>query len=157
MRDIRSDLQERVKLLDDQIKSAQAQFDNFLEQIKGEHDARLKDLKAELEAVNHLLGIEHRRLNGAAASPKPQNESQKSAPPPLADFLVRKLSETGSLSQDKLLRLTVQEGYFPDGDAERGVTAVLAHVVKSGHIRQLPNGDFSLPAVMDQIRLRRAI
>jgi hypothetical protein len=161
MRDIRSDLQERVKLLDDQINSAQAQFDKFLEQIKGEHDARLKDLKAELEAVNHLLGIEHRRLNGATQAPqapKPLGESQKAAPPqPLADFLVRKLSDTGPLSQHKLLRLAVQEGYFPDGDAERGVTAVLAHVVKSGHVRQLPNGDFALPAVMDQIRLRRAM
>jgi hypothetical protein len=54
--------------------------------------------------------------------------------------------------------LAVQEGYFPDGDgAERGVLAVLTHVVKSGHIRQLPNGEFALPAVMEQIRLRRAM
>jgi hypothetical protein len=159
MRDIRSDLQERVKLLDEQIQSAQAQFDKYLEQIKDEHDERLKDLKAELEAVNHLLGIEHRRHNGAAPAPKPQAEPQKSAPPqPLADFLVRKLSEVGSLSKDKLHLLAVQEGYFPDGDgAERGVLAVLMHVVKSGHIRQLPNGDFALPAVMEQIRLRRAM
>ena len=67
-----ADLQERVKLLDDQINAAQAQFDKFLEQIKSEHDARLKDLKAELEAVNHLLGIEHRRLHGAARHPSPK-------------------------------------------------------------------------------------
>jgi hypothetical protein len=159
MRDIRSDLQERVKLLDEQVKAAQAQFDKFLEQIKGEHDARLKDLTAELEAVTHLLALEHRRHNGASQAPKSQGEPQKSAPPqPLADFLVRKLSEVGSLSKDKLHLLAVQEGYFPDGDgAERGVLAVLTHVVKSGHIRQLPNGDFALPAVMEQIRLRRAM
>lgn len=153
MRDIRADLQERVKLLDEQLKAAQAQFDKFLEQIKGEHESRLKDLKAELEAVNHLLGLEHRRLGGAAPAPKPQAESQRSAPPhPLADFLIRKLGEQGPLSQDKLRLLAVQEGYFPDGDAERGVPAVLMHVVKTGHIRQLPNGDFA-----EVIRLRRAI
>ena len=153
MRDIRADLQERVKLLDDQIGAAQAQFDQFLEQIKSEHEARLKDLKAELEAVNHLLGIEHRRHGGAAPAPKAQAEPQRSAPPqPLADFLIRKLAEQGPMPQDRLRALAVQEGYFPDGDAERGVPAVLLHVVKAGHIRQLPNGDFA-----EVIRLRRAM
>ena len=153
MRDIRADLQERVKLLDEQLKAAQAQFDKFLEQIKGEHESRLKDLKTELEAVNHLLGLEHRRLGGAAPASKPQAEAQRAAPPqPLADFLIRKLGEQGPLSQDRLRALAVQEGYFPDGDAERGVPAVLMHVVKAGHVRQLPNGDFA-----EVIRLRRAV
>ena len=153
MRDIRADLQERVKLLDEQIKAAQGQFDKFLEQIKGEHEARVKDLKAELEAVNHLLGIEHRRHGGPASATKAQAEPQRSAPPqPLADFLIRKLAEQGPMPQDKLRLLAVQEGYFPDGDAERGVPAVLMHVVKAGHMRQLPNGDFA-----EVIRLRRAI
>lgn len=153
MRDIRADLQERVKLLDDQIGAAQAQFDQFLEQIKAEHEARVKDLKAELDAVNHLLAIEQRRHGGAAPTPKAQAESQRSAPQqPLADFLIRKLAELGPLPQDKLRLLAMQEGYFPDGDAERGVPAVLLHVVKAGHIRQLPNGDFA-----EVIRLRRAI
>jgi hypothetical protein len=153
MRDIRADLQERVKLLDEQINAAQAQFDKFLEQIRGEHEARLKDLKAELDAVNHLLVIGRRRQGGGAPAPKAPAESQRSAPPqPLADFLIRKLAEQGPLPQDKLRLLAVQEGYFPDGDAERGVPAVLMHVVKAGHIRQLPNGDFA-----EVIRLRRAI
>jgi hypothetical protein len=151
MRDIRADLQERVKLLDDQIGAAQTQFDQFLEQIKNEHEGRLKDLKAELEAVNHLLAIEHRRHG--SAPPAPKAEPQRSAPPqPLADFLIRKLAEQGPLSQDKLRALAMKEGYFPDGDAERGMPAVLLHVVKAGHIRQLPNGDFA-----EVIRLRRAI
>jgi hypothetical protein len=151
MRDIRADLQERVKLLDDQIGAAQAQFDQFLEQIKNEHEGRLKDLKAELEAVNHLLAIEHRRHGSASAAPKA--EPQRSAPPqPLADFLIRKLAEQGPMPQDKLRALAMKEGYFPDGDAERGMPAVLLHVVKAGHIRQLPNGDFA-----EVIRLRRAI
>jgi hypothetical protein len=153
MRDIRADLQERVKLLDDQIGAAQAQFDQFLEQMKNEHEARLKDLKAELEAVNHLLAIEHRRHGSAPLAPKAQAEPQRSAPSqPLADFLIRKLAEQGPLSQDKLRTLAMKEGYFPDGDSDRSMPAVLLHVVKAGHIRQLPNGDFA-----EVIRLRRAI
>jgi hypothetical protein len=100
-----------------------------------------------------LLAIEHRRHGGTAPVPKAPPESQRSAPQqPLADFLIRKLAEQGPMPQDKLRALAVQEGYFPDGDAERGVPAVLLHVVKAGHIRQLPNGDFA-----EVIRLRRAI
>ena len=56
------------------------------------------------------------------------------------------------MPQDKLRAMAMKEGYFPDGDAERGLPAVLLHVVKAGHIRQLPNGDFA-----EVIRLRRAI
>ena len=80
----------------------------------------------------------------ARRRPRREAEPQRSAPPqPLADFLIRKLAEQGPMPQDKLRLLAVQEGYFPDGDAERGVPAVLMHVVKAGHIRQLPNGDFA--------------
>jgi uncharacterized protein (DUF2267 family) len=157
MRDLRSDLQERAGWLDEQINSAQAQFDKYVEQLKAEHDNRVKDLKAELEAVNALLGIEQRRHASApatlasqlASQPQPQRPRPQQ---PLADFLIRKLSEGGPMSKDALQRLTVQEGYFADGDAERGVQAVLVHVVKAGHVRQLPNGDFA-----EVIRLRRAM
>jgi hypothetical protein len=163
MRDIRGDLQERATLLEEKLEAAQAQFEKCVEQIKDEHDSRLKDLKSGLEAVNALLGIEHRRHGGAPSAPKaqpqpPQPQSQRPKPQqPLADFLIRKLSEVGPLSKDGIRQLTVQEGYFADGDAERGVQTVLMHVAKAGHIRQLPNGEFALPSVMETIRLRRAI
>jgi hypothetical protein len=159
MRDIRSDLRERANLLEEQIKAAQAQFEKYIEQLKGEHAGRLIDLKSELEAVNALLGIEHRRHGGAPSAPKAQPQPQRAKPQqPLADFLIRKLSEIGPKSKDDLHLLAVQEGYFAAGaDAERGVQTVLMHVVKAGHIRQLPNGDFALPAVMETIRLRRAM
>jgi hypothetical protein len=157
MRDIRSDLQERANLLEEQINSAQGQFEKYLEQLRSEHDARLKDLRAELEAVQALLAIELRRHGGAQPAPKAQPQPQPQAPArqpkqPLAEFLIRKLADLGPMPQDTIQHLAVQEGYFADGDAERGVQAVLMHVVKAGNIRQLPNGDFA-----EVIRLRRAM
>ncbi len=161
MRDIRSDLQERANLLEERINSAQGQFEKYLEQLRSEHDARLKDLRAELEAVQALLAIELRRHGGAQPAPKaqpqPQPQPQSQAPArqpkqPLAEFLIRKLADLGPMPQDTIQHLAVQEGYFADGDAERGVQAVLMHVVKAGNIRQLPNGDFA-----EVIRLRRAM
>ena len=161
MRDIRSDLQERANLLEEQINSAHGQFEKYLEQLRSEQDARLKDLRAELEAVQALLAIELRRHGGAQPAPKTQAQPQAQAQPqpqarqskqPLADFLIRKLADLGPMPQEAIQHLAVQEGYFADGDAERGVQAVLMHVVKAGNIRQLPNGDFA-----EVIRLRRAM
>ena len=55
-----------------------------IEQLKHEHDARLEDLKAELEAVNRLIEVELRRLATAPAAPKvPAREPvQHHAEPP---------------------------------------------------------------------------
>jgi hypothetical protein len=151
MRDIRDDLRERANLLDEQINSAEAQFEKYLEQLRNDQENRLKDLRSELEAVKALLTIEQRRLG--AAPPQAQAQPQARKPQqPLADFLIHKLVELGPMPQDAIQRLAVQEGYFADGDADRGVHAVLMHVVKGGSVRQLPNGDFA-----EVIRLRRAI
>jgi hypothetical protein len=184
MRDIRGDLQDRAGLLEEQINAHEAQFDKLLDQLKQEHDARLEDLKAELEAVNRLIEVELRRLATAPVrepvqyhashqasqhvahqpapaqhvSHRPQAPSPAQPELPLSDFLVRKLNEVGAMSRDDLRRLSLQEGYFADADtAERGVHATLLNVVKAGLIRQLPNGNFAPATVLDTIRLRRAM
>jgi len=72
MRDIREDLQDRAGLLEEQINAQEAQFDKLIEQLRREHDARLEDLKSELEAVNRLIEHELRRLATAPAAPKAQ-------------------------------------------------------------------------------------
>jgi hypothetical protein len=72
MRDIRGDLQDRASLLEDQINTHEAEFEKLIEQLKREHDSRLEDLKAELEAVTRLMEVELRRLNSAPAAPTVQ-------------------------------------------------------------------------------------
>ncbi len=74
MRDISGDLQERANLLEQQTNSARAEFEKLIEHFKWEHDSKLKDLRAELEAVNRVTEIEHRRLRGAASAPQPQSQ-----------------------------------------------------------------------------------
>src|SRR5665648_727335 len=79
-------------------------------------------------------------------------------PQPLADFLIRKLSEIGAMTLDDLCHLSVQDGYFAEGEiADRAIHATLVNIAKAGFIRQLPNGTFAPATVMDTIRLRRAI
>jgi hypothetical protein len=85
-------------MIGDHIKASQAQFENVLEQLKRDHDDKTKDLRAELEAVNVLLGIEQRRheaLPHAQAGAQPQAVPQLQAqagksPRPLAGMLMRR-------------------------------------------------------------------
>ena len=65
MRDIRGELQDRASLLEDQINAHQAEFEKLIEQLKREHDFKLEDLTAELEAVTRLTEVELRRFSSA--------------------------------------------------------------------------------------------
>ena len=51
MRDIRNDLAERARLIEDQISAAYAQFEKMLEQLQNERDGKVSDLKAEFAAL----------------------------------------------------------------------------------------------------------
>jgi hypothetical protein len=62
MRDIRSDLQDRANLIKAEISTAQHDFKKRIEQLKLEHQSRIKNPVRELEAVKLVIGIEERRL-----------------------------------------------------------------------------------------------
>jgi hypothetical protein len=108
-----------------------------------------------LESVHQPATPEaHQGMHQPAQQPEPAPEPQQ----PLNDFLVHKLNEVGAMSRDDLRRLSLQEGYFADVEsADRGVQVTLFNAVKAGFIRQLPNGNFAPPTVLDTIRLRRAV
>ena len=78
MRDIRDDLQERVKLLKEQIGATQSQFDKVMEQLKLEHQGKLEDLKSDLDAVQMVIKTEDRLLG----SVRPPAELQSELKPP---------------------------------------------------------------------------
>ena len=85
-------------------------------------------------------------------------QAQSQSQQPLADFLSRKLREVGAMSKDDLRRLAVQEGYFAEaGGADTELEAALMQGVKASLVRQLPDGKFAAPSLLDTIRLRRAI
>ena len=115
MRDIRGDLQERANMSEQQINAAKQQLEKLVDQLKREKDSRTADLKAELDAVNRVLEIEHRRPRSATYVPKSQPQQ------PLANFLVIKLSEVGPMSSQDLCRLPFRKAISPIVSALRGV------------------------------------
>ena len=60
MRDIRSDLQERATLIDEQIRAAYSHFEKTVEQLKNEHNARVADLKSGLTMIAKFMEFEQR-------------------------------------------------------------------------------------------------
>ena len=84
MRDIRGDLQDRASLLEGQISAHEAQFEKLVAQMKAEHEARLKDLRAEFDVITKLHELEQRRLDNAPQAPKaaPVQPAPQAAPQP---------------------------------------------------------------------------
>jgi hypothetical protein len=62
MRDIRGDLQDRAKAIKEQMRAAHNEFEKRFEQLKLEHQNRLKNPATELEAVKLVMKIEDRRF-----------------------------------------------------------------------------------------------
>lgn len=82
MRDIRDDLQDRVNFLREQMTAVEAQFAKDADQIKQEHDSKLKVLKADLDAVTTLIVAEQRRLASTPSVPRAQAQPQEVGPRP---------------------------------------------------------------------------
>ena len=68
MRDIREDLEERLRTIELQLGGTNTWFDQRieqvkkeLEQIKTERDSKLAELKRELEVINRVLQFEQQR------------------------------------------------------------------------------------------------
>lgn len=171
MRDIRNDLQERARLIEDQISGAYAQFEKMIEQLQTERESRVADLKSELGAVVKLLDVEHRRMANvlpitAPPATPPQSAQAQMVPQPqivppqisLSEFILRKLNDIGPMSKEDLITFAMKDGMFPDVEStERAVHAALISTLRNEQIRQLQDGTFAPVSMAQTVRFRRAI
>ena len=154
MRDIRNDLAERARLIEDQISAAYAQFEKMLEQLQNERDGKVSDLKSEFAALGKLMEVENRRMANVLPLAVQEPASQMS----LADFIMHTLNEMGPMSKDDIVDLASKEGYFSDAEnADRGVHAALVSLHRNEHLRQLQDGTFAPATLAQTVRLRRAM
>jgi hypothetical protein len=141
MRDIRSDLQERATLIDEQIRAAYDHFEKTVQQLQSERDARINDLKSGLALIAKYTEFEQRCFgNAAPAAP---------ASP---------LNDAGPMSREELVDMAVKEGFFPDAEkAVQGVHPMLVSLLRSELIRELPDGKLAPPTMSQAIKLRRVV
>lgn len=58
MRDIRSDLEERANIVQEQIRGAYAHFEKVVQQMQSERDARVAELTETLAMIDKLMQFE---------------------------------------------------------------------------------------------------
>ena len=79
MRDIRSDLEERAKLVDREAADLLAYFDKKLEELKHTHALRMGELTGELAALNVLMQSEQQRRQNEPQPVEPAQQIPKVA------------------------------------------------------------------------------
>ena len=150
MRDIRSDLLERVALMERRIKAAHAHYEDKIKQLQNERDAVVANLKSSIAMLAKLIELEQAEM-GAASVPT-------ASQPSLVEFLERKLIEIGPLSKDDLCNMAMKEGYFPDAQSSaQDVEATLMRIVEEKRICPLPDGTFALPMLSQATKLKRVV
>jgi hypothetical protein len=104
MRDIRGDLQDRAKLIAEQISATQGQYDAHIQKLKSERQTILEDLKSALHNVHMVIGLEGRRVGSSVpaieAEPHASGHSQHQPQQahshlPPSDALARKVASVG--------------------------------------------------------------
>ena len=107
MRDIRSDLQERETLIEEQIRAAHEHFQKILEQLQNERDAKIADLKSDLAMIAKFMEFEQWFL-GHVSPPLPSDPLLA-----LADLFMHKLNEVGAMSRRSLSTWLLRKVFSP--------------------------------------------
>jgi len=66
MRDIRNDLQERVKMFEHRVNAANAYCEKMVKQLQAERDTQVAELKAKIATATKLLEFEKEDFDKAA-------------------------------------------------------------------------------------------
>jgi hypothetical protein len=149
MRDIRSDLQERATLVDENIRSAYARFEEAVRQFELERDEKIGELRSDLAVIEKFLELEQRFSDSWSAQSHLPLEitlspEVKSPLLSLAESFLRMLNERGPMAKHELIEFAVRDGYFADAElALQSVHPMLVNMLRSEQIREVRNGVFA--------------
>jgi hypothetical protein len=72
MRDIRGDLQERANFIEEQIRGTYAHFENVIQQLMSERDAKVAELQGAHTMMNKLIEFEDSFMDNVVSLSNPQ-------------------------------------------------------------------------------------
>jgi hypothetical protein len=72
MRDIRNDLEERAAIIQEQLRASYAHFENVMQQLQRERDARIADLSETLGMIEKLMQFEAGVVDNVVTLENPQ-------------------------------------------------------------------------------------
>jgi hypothetical protein len=137
MRDITTDLKERLTAAELHKTRLNAEFETERRALEGRYRQRVAAIESEVVALKSLLDIETRRLRG---------DGRKASGPslPIGDFFVQTLLTAGPKTKEELRDLAIQAGYFHEGDVPgRSSHATIINLLRSGKVRETGTGHIS--------------
>jgi len=137
MRDIRTDLRERLRTVLAGLHDAETEYDHQRELLELQYRDRVAALGREKAALEQLLAIEDRR-----AGIEPTHDTPAVRLVPLADFLVTKVHAHGPMAKDRLRIEAHAAGYFADKNG-RTFHITLRNIERSGRVVRLPDGCYA--------------
>ena len=78
MRDIRSDLEERAQIIQEQLRGTNAHFEKVMQQLQNERDARVADLKGTLAMIDKLMQFETSAMDKVVTLEHPLRRNPRS-------------------------------------------------------------------------------
>jgi hypothetical protein len=140
MRDIRTDLRERLADVIERHADTAAEFERKRKALEQEYRGHLDTLGRERAALEQLLAVESER----SGTPGPTLAQKLTTLVPLGDFLVAKARAHGPMEKDQLRAEAKLAGYFTNGDG-RTFHVTLMNIKKGGSLVQLPDGRYACP------------
>jgi hypothetical protein len=141
MRDIRSDLRERLAAVHGRYADEMANYTEKREELEKAHREAINSFERERAAIEQMLAVEDQRSGIAPAV----SEARKTARlVRLEDFLVNKVAAHGDLSKDELRAEAELAGYFEEGDG-RKFHLTLMNITNAGKLVRSLGGRYSYP------------
>jgi hypothetical protein len=140
MRDIRTDLRQRLAANAAAYSDEIAEYNRQLEAIEKSHKETLTTLGRERAALEQLLALENERHD----IPGPTLAQKIATLVPLGDFLVTKLQAHGPMEKEQLRAEARLAGYAAAGNG-RAFHITLLNVTKCGRLVHLPDGRYAYP------------
>lgn len=140
LRDIRSDLRERIAAIEALLKDEIERFQRQQEKASAEHKRQTDAFTDALRGYQRMLDLEETLADANVigsnnkVGPMPAEIKMPASRLPLADFLVVQLTENGPMSKDELRLAAKNAGYFPESDGGRAVHATLINIARNNRV-----------------------
>jgi hypothetical protein len=139
MRDIRTDLNERLASLASREHEAMAEYQHQRMVLDSDHHNAVDAIHRERAIVKQMLAFEEQR-----AGTKPNEAKRTAQLTPLADFLIARALFDGPMDKDQLRAAAEQAGYFEEGNG-RTFHLTLMNITTAGKLTLGTDGRYTLP------------
>ena len=142
LRDIRPDLQDRLKAAQEKIKKAGDQFEAEIDRLQKQFSDDIKQTKIELQSLRALIEAEDRRMGRPPPYVIPAMPTL-----PLAEYFEKLIRTKTPRGKDELREEATRAGYFGESpsSAGRATHTTLLNLARSGRIRDMKDGNYGLP------------